>query len=56
MREEEMRERDLGRLLLELSVDGGRRASMSAAALAAARPDAAQRVAAVLEEAAALRA
>lgn len=27
VREEEMRERDLGRLLLELSVDGGRRAS-----------------------------
>lgn len=53
VREEEMRERDLGRLLLELSVDGDRRARMSAAASAAARPDAAQRVVAVLEEIAA---
>lgn len=41
---------------LELSVDGGRRASHVRCRLGRRRPDAAQRVAAVLEEAAALRA
>lgn len=48
--EKRLRERDLGRMLPDLLNNSDVRARMSAAALAAARPDAAARVAGVLAE------
>ena len=54
--EQLLREKDLGRLLPRMLDDSDGRARMSAAALGAARPDAAARVAGVLAEVAAGRA
>ena len=50
-----MIEENLAQTLIDLLNDGSERTRMSAAALAAARPDAASRVVSVLEEIARLR-